>query len=114
MSELVGVARFSFRGGDVEAFKRLSAEAMEIVRAKDSGTLQYDIHLSDDESAAVVIERYRDSDALTEHVANLGDLLGKLMATGKVEGEVLGHVSPELRAQLTANSVRVFNPFLSK
>lgn len=40
MSELQGMARFTFHEGKVEEFKRLSAQAMEIVRTKDAGTLQ--------------------------------------------------------------------------
>jgi hypothetical protein len=40
VSELVGIARFKFHEGNVDEFKRLSAQAMEIVRTKDTGTLQ--------------------------------------------------------------------------
>ena len=50
MSELLGIARFKFHEGKVEEYKRLSAQAMEIVRTKDSGTLQFDTYLNDDES----------------------------------------------------------------
>ena len=38
---------------------RLSEQAMEIVRTRDSGTLQYEIFFNEDESEAVVFERYR-------------------------------------------------------
>ena len=64
MSELLGIARFKFNEGKLEEFKRLSAQAREIVRTKDTGTLQYDIYFNDDESECMVIERFRDSDAL--------------------------------------------------
>ena len=57
MSELLGIVRFKFHEGKVEEFKRLSARAMEIVRAQDTGTLQYDTYFNDDESEAIVIER---------------------------------------------------------
>ena len=50
MSELWGIARFKFHEGKLEEFKRLSAEAMEIVRTKDTGTLRYDVYLNDDQS----------------------------------------------------------------
>ena len=50
MSELQGVGRLKFHEGKLEEFKRLSVQAMEIVRAKDTGTLQYEIYLSDDQS----------------------------------------------------------------
>ena len=53
MSELVGIARFKFHEGKVEEFKRLSAQTMDIVRIKDTGTLQYDIYFNDDQSECI-------------------------------------------------------------
>jgi hypothetical protein len=51
MSEIQGIGRFKFHEvGKLEEFKRLSAQAMEIVRAKDNRTLQYEIYFSDDQS----------------------------------------------------------------
>ena len=73
MSELLGIARFKFHEGTLDEFKRLSARAMEIVRTKDSGTLQYDTYFNDDQSECIVIERYRDSEVLIEHAEHLGD-----------------------------------------
>ena len=73
---------------------------MEIVRTKDTGTLQYDIYFNDDQSECIVLERYRDSEALIEHAANLGDLMQATLATGSVSGELLGEPSAELRANL--------------
>ena len=74
MSELQGIARFKFHEGKLEEFQRLAAQCMEIVRTKDTGTLQYDIYFNDDQSECIVHERYRDSEALIEHAAHLGDL----------------------------------------
>jgi hypothetical protein len=62
---------------------------MEIVRTKDTGTLQYEIYFNDDQSECIVLERYRDSEALIEHLANLGDLGAAILATGPVSGELL-------------------------
>jgi quinol monooxygenase YgiN len=114
VSELQGIARVTFHEGAVEEFKRLSAQAMEIARTKDSGTLQYEIYLNDDESEGVVLERYRDSEALIEHAANLGDLSAAIFATGTFVGEVLGEPSAELTASLADGPVRIFKPYLSK
>jgi quinol monooxygenase YgiN len=113
VSELLGIARFAFHEGKVEEFKRLSAQAMEIVRTQDTGTLQYDIYFNDDQSECIVIERYRDSEALIEHAAHLGDLSGAILATGSVSGEVLGEPSAELRAILADSVVRLFAPYRS-
>ena len=113
MSELQGIARFKFHEGKLEEFKRLSAQCMEIVRTKDTGTLQYDIYFNDDESECVALERYRDSEALIEHTAHLGDLMEVIIATGSVSGELLGEPSAELRAKLADSVVRLFTPFES-
>ena len=113
MSELQGIARYKFHDGNVEEFKRLSAQCMEIVRTKDTGTLQYDVYVNDDQSECIVIERYRDSEALIENLAHLGDLMEAILATGSVSGELLGEPSAEMRANLADSPVRVFTPFLS-
>src|SRR3954453_22368337 len=95
-TELQAIVRFTFHDGDVEEYKRLSAQCMEIVRTKDTGTLQYEVYFNDDESECIVLERYRDSEALIEHATNLGDLTEKILATGSVSGELLGEPSAEL------------------
>ena len=38
MSELIGIARFKFHEGKREEYLRLSDQARDIVRTKDSGT----------------------------------------------------------------------------
>jgi quinol monooxygenase YgiN len=115
VSELMGIARFRIHEGKLEEFKRLSAQAMEIVQTKDSGTLQYDTFFNDDQSECVVIERYRDSEAAIEHAANLGDLFGPILETvSVVHGELLGEPSPELRSNLADQELpQLFTPYES-
>ena len=86
---------------------------MEIVRTKDTGTLQYEIYLSEDQSECIVLERYRNSEALIEHGTHLGDLAEAILATGSVSGELLGEPSAELRAKLADGVVRLFAPYVS-
>jgi len=113
VSELQGFGRFKFHEGDLEEFKRLAGRCIEIVRAKDTGTLQYDIYFNDDQSEGIVLERYRDSDALIEHAAHLGDLGQAIFATGWVSGELLGEPSAELKAMMAGSGVRLFTPYQS-
>ena len=114
MSELHGIARFKFHEGKVEEFKRLAAQCREIVRAQDTGTLSYDVYFNDDESECIVHELYRDSQALIEHAAHIGDdLMGAILATASASGELLGEPSVELKAQIAGSPVRLFTPFLS-
>jgi quinol monooxygenase YgiN len=108
MDELQGIVRFTFHAGMVEEFKRLSAECIEIVRSKDVGTLQYDTYFNDDESQAIVLERFRDSDALILHGQNMAPLMEAIMATGTISGELLGAPDEHLRTQLAGSPVGVF------
>jgi quinol monooxygenase YgiN len=113
MGELLGIARFRFHPGKVEEYKRLSAQAMDIVRAKESGTLEYAIYFNEDESEAVVIERFASSEALIEHGANMSEISAGVLATGTVEGELLGEPNAELRAKLTGPEPELFTPYMS-
>ena len=112
MSELIGIARFRIHEGKYDEYARLSAEAMEIVKAKEPGTLQYDTYFNDDRSECVVIERYRDSDAAMAHAANLADVSASVLAiVSVVHGELLGDPSEELRARLAGSEVpQLFTP----
>jgi quinol monooxygenase YgiN len=111
-TELRAIVRFRFHNGDVEEFKRLSVQCMEIVHAKDTGTLQYDTYFNDDETECIVIERFRDSDALIQHGENLAHLMDAIIATGSVSGELLGDLSAELRGRFAdGGPVQLFTPW---
>jgi len=112
-TELQAIVRFRFQNGDVEEFKRLSAQCMEIVRTRDTGTLQYDTYFNDDESESIVLERFRDSDALILHAQNMAPLMESIMATGTVSGELLADLSDELRAQMAGSPVGLFTLYQS-
>lgn len=115
MSELIGIARFKFHEGKREEYLRLSDQATEIVRAKDSGTLAYDLYLNADQSECMFIERYRDSEAAMEHAANLGHLFDAVLSTVTVvHGELLGQPNAELRAKLAGSDLpMLFTPYRS-
>ena len=113
MSELLGIVRFKFHEGKLEEFKRLSARAMEIVRTQDTGTLQYEVYFNDDESEALALERFRDSDALIQHGENMAALMEPILATGTVTGELCGDLSPELRTKITGDVPQLFTLYLS-
>ena len=115
MSELLGIARFRFQPGKRDEYLRLSDQALDLVRAKEPGTLQYDLYLNGDQSECMFIERYRDSVAAIEHAANLGHLFDAVLATVEVvHGELLGEASAELRANLAGSDVPVlFTPYRS-
>ena len=61
MDEIKGIARVKIHPGKLDQWKRLTEQAMEIVRTRDPGTLQYEVFFNEDESEAIVFERYRDA-----------------------------------------------------
>ena len=114
MEEIKGIARIKFHRGKVDEWKRLTEEAMTIVRTKDTGTLQYEIFLNADESEAIVFERYRDADAALEHFANIGHLMAPIMATASVTGELLGTPTTEMKRQLgQGKEPKLFTPWIA-
>jgi quinol monooxygenase YgiN len=46
MSELLGIARLKIHPGKLDEFKHLAARCMELVRTKDTGTLQYELYFN--------------------------------------------------------------------
>jgi quinol monooxygenase YgiN len=113
MNEIKGIARVKFHPGQFDEWKRLTEQAMQIVRTRDPGTLQYEVFVNDDESEAIVFERYRDADAALEHFANISHLMEPLMATATVAGEVLGTPNETMRAQLGGGEPRLFTPWMA-
>jgi len=113
MSDLQAIARLKIFDGKLEEFKRLAAKCMESVRTRDSGTLQYDWFFSGDHSECLVVERYRDSEALLDHGTNLGATMDALLQTCSISGEILGTPSPALRKALEGIDVRVYLPYQS-
>jgi quinol monooxygenase YgiN len=113
VSELQGVARIQLHEGKLEDFRRVADQCMEIVRGQDTGTLQYEVYLSEDLSESIVLERYRDSEALMEHARHLGALNEAIVATGSVSGALLGEPSGELRALMAGGDVGVFTLYQS-
>ena len=113
MDEIKGIARVKFYPGKVEEWKRLTEEAMEIVRTTDTGTLQYEIFFNEDETEAIVFERYRDADAAIEHFSNISHLMAPIMATASVTGEVLGTPNAKMKEMLGKGEPKLFTPWMA-
>ena len=113
VDEIKGIALVRFHPGQLDEWKRLTEQAMEIVRTQDQGTLQYEIFFNDDESEAIVFERYRDADAALDHFANIGHLMEPLLATAVVTGELLGTPNEKMRAQLGEGEPKLFTPWMT-
>ena len=95
MSELIGIARFRFHPVKVEEYKRLSAQAMDIVRAKESGTLEYSVFFNADESVLTDLASFLQ---LEPDATWLDDSLSvyRLPRPYEIETDVLDHYRREI------------------
>ena len=107
MNEIQGIARLKIHDGKLEEFKRAASQCMQVVRTKDTGTLQYELYFNEDQTECLVLERYRDVQALLQH-QNIGRLMGTLLETCTGSGEACGKATPELIKALEGSPVRLF------
>ena len=108
MSELRITARLRVHDGKAEQVQTLAKTCLESVRNKDTGTLGYEWFRSAGHTEYVVLERYRDSGAMLEHVANLGETMVALLKVAELSLEVYGTPSDELTNALEGLDVTVY------
>jgi len=113
MTEIRNIARCAIHPGKLGEFKALAERCTTIVRQKDKGTLGYDWYFSADETVCVVHERYRDSAAVLQHVANLGDALGQLLGLCDLSIETYGEPSAELVKASAGMKVAIYKHYKS-
>ncbi len=114
MSRLQATAVFpNIAGTDLAQFKQFAAQALDITKS-EAGNLQYDWFFNADETKCLVRETYASSDAVLEHMGNMGELLEQLAQLGGgLEIEVFGEPSAELSNALGAE-LQIYRPFQSK
>jgi quinol monooxygenase YgiN len=111
MSQLQVTARLTVHEGKLDEFKSVAQACIASVREKDSGTEQYDWFFNEDRSVCVVRETYASSDAVLEHIGNLGDLMGQLLGAADMELEIFGDPSAELKEAAAGLAPKVYSPF---
>jgi quinol monooxygenase YgiN len=108
MTEIQGIGRLKIRDGKLEAFKRVVAHFMRVVRERDTGTLQYEVYLNTDRGECLVLERYRDLQALLEHHVHVRGLMDELLETCTMSSEVCATSTPELIEALGASGIAIY------
>ncbi|MHA1987444.1 MAG: putative quinol monooxygenase [Promethearchaeota archaeon] len=103
-------AVFKIPKGKLEEFNRLAAESIRLSKEKDTGTLKYDFYISSDETECEMREEYDSSEAVLEHMANLGDHQRELFSDFPLDHvNVYGNPSPELLEAAKDFDVRVYS-----
>lgn len=109
MKDIQVSARLIIKPEKMQEFKKLARSCVEMVKQKDSGTTQYDWFYNEQESACVVRERYVDSAAVLEHMANVGDLLGGLFELSDISLDLYGSPSENLKNALEGFDVTYYD-----
>jgi quinol monooxygenase YgiN len=107
------IAHAAIHEGKLDAFKALAAQCMRSVREQDSGTSEYDWFFNEAQTECVVRESYKDSEAVLEHIANVGSTLGAVLAAADWSFEIFGVMSPELVQASAALKPKVYSLFQS-
>jgi quinol monooxygenase YgiN len=113
MNDIHGIGRLKIHDGKLNEFTRVASQFMQVVRTKDTGTLQYELYFNEDQTECLVLERYRDVQSLLEHHNNIGGLMDALLKTCTGSSEVCGTATPELIKALDGSPVRLFSPYLT-
>lgn len=111
MNEIHVIARCKIHDEKLESFRAAAAGCLRSVQEQDKGTRQYDWYLNDDQTEGVVLETYDDSEAVLEHIANLGANFGAILETCELSLEVFGDPSPELQEAASSLPTRVYAYF---
>jgi quinol monooxygenase YgiN len=96
---------------DISRYKELSTEAIAKTEG-EPGVLQYEWYLDEENGECVILETYKDSDAVQAHLMNVGEILPQLIELGEMQVEVLGDIDEQLKAlaeQFGAKNIPYFN-----
>jgi quinol monooxygenase YgiN len=111
MSRYRAVAKFRIQPGKTEEFRRIAAESVAIVRAKDPGTPEYEWFMNEAGTECIVVETYEGDEALQAHGRNVGHLVGKLLQISQVSVDMLCTPTPAIREQLKRMPMTLYTPF---
>ena len=108
MKDIQVNARLIIKLGKMQEFKKIARSCVEMVRQKDKGTTQYDWFYNENKSECVVRERYVNSEAVLEHMANVGEFLGGLAVLSTISLDLCGSPSEDLRKALEGFDVTYY------
>ena len=109
---IITMAEFSIKPGEVDNFKALVKEMVEATQANEPDMMTYEFFISEDDTSCQIIERYVDSDAVMAHLGHFGSKFGeRFMALAEPKwSKVCGNPSGELREVMNDFGAMIFTP----
>lgn len=102
------IATFAIPPEHLARFQELVNIMVERVRETEPGALRYAWHYNEDRSQCVALETYANSQAVMDHVTNVGKELGEMVSLTPPSIQMLGPISPELAAVAGSFGAKVF------
>jgi quinol monooxygenase YgiN len=102
MSKVSYILEFTIKDGEVDTFESLSSGYIASVKENEPDTVVYQWYLSEDKKRCLLHETFSGSEALLNHLTNVGPSLPELLAIAPITRlEVLGSVSDDARTALS-------------
>jgi quinol monooxygenase YgiN len=99
--------RFEIKSKDMPIFKKLAAELVSVVKAKDPGTPRYDWFYDDANSLSVAMDTYANASAMFAHMKNCHDVHHELLQHASMVTEFLGELPQE-----AMQAVAKYDPYI--
>lgn len=113
MTKLYAVATLKIQPGKLDEFMDLARQAIDVTKAKDTGTTHYEWFFNEDKSICTVLEGYEDSNACLVHLGNVQAVLMEALKITEFSCSVLGDVSPELKAATAGLNIEFHTNYAS-
>jgi quinol monooxygenase YgiN len=95
------LVRWNIKPGCEGAFAALLRAVVDAIRVNEPGMLGYRVYFDDAGTTCYLIERFRDSRAVIEHLEHVGGTVAKVVELSDTHSvEVFGNISAEARALL--------------
>ena len=102
-------SEFKIIEGKIEEFKRIVHSIVEAVEKNEQDMNAYQVYLNAEESKAFIVERFKNSEAVLIHLANVRPVFPELLAIAPiVRLEVFGNLTKEAEEALRSIGANIY------
>lgn len=95
------LVEFTIAEGKAEEFKSLIHSLIEKVKKNEPGVDSYQLFYNSGENKSYMLERFRNSEAVMAHLANIGNKLPEILELAPITRfEIFGNISEEVKEAL--------------
>lgn len=103
------IVEWTINEGALDTVKRMAAETVEAVNAKEPKMMAFHWYVNEDESKFYLVEWFADADAIVDHFENVGQALSELFNYAQISRfEVFGDLTEKSRAAVEQLGAQVF------